>query len=194
MAAQPRPTRWPLIAAGAALPLLILGALLLQGPTEEPSPSARQRSAVEAPSSRSAAARPVSGGTAQRVAPPASEDIAEDDPEAASSRREQYTAAFNRKLDRRKQRLAEDCAGDDFLAHALDDFDEVRDRIVDSAVATDQGLKTHEEQREYEHRQLLEFDTRLCREVERRSPDDQCRRHFRSCDHILEGRQVTGAL
>ena len=67
----------------------------------------------------------------------------------------------------------------------FDGFDEIRDRIVDSAVSTDSGLKTKAEQRELEDAQLREFDAGVCRSIAGLSLSRQCQRHFRSCEHIL---------
>ncbi len=186
MSQRPRSSRRLLAIGAAVVALGALCAILLPG-RDPGAPAPTRQHPGEAPT---AAANHPSGA---RGTPPSRATAASDDADGAGgdgdgvapSRREQYTAAFDRKLARSRGRIAEDCAGNEPFEHALDDFDAVRDRIVESAVLTDRGQKTKAEQREYERTQLREFDAELCRRLAGQPASPECKRHFRSCDDVL---------
>ncbi len=108
--------------------------------------------------------------------------------EAPPSRRAEYLAAFDRKLARWRQSIGADCAEVKLIEQAYTRMDAVKERIIDSAVATDRGLKTKAAQRDFEQRELREVDTWLCRELERTPAPERCKRHFQPvCAGVLAG-------
>ncbi len=178
-----RSLRWRL-GAGAVALLTTAGAWMLLRPHEEPAPPpGRPTAAAPAPSKRAGEGSPASRREEPGRAAPAFEEPQGPD-KSPEGRRRSYTRAFNKKIDRRMQRISAKCDDPEFVSSTLDDFNEVRDRIVESAIAAEQGrgLATKEEQQLFEQREMLAFDTQRCAEAEQRSLSAECKRLFPRCD------------
>ena len=185
-----RSLRWRL-GAGAAALLTMIGGWMLLRPHEEPAPPpGRPVAAAPAQSERAGEGSPASRREQPGRDAPAFEEPQGPD-RSPEGRRRSYTRAFNKKIDRRMQRIAARCADPEFEASTLDDFNEVRDRIIESAIDAEQGrgLATKEEQRRFEESEMLAFDTRRCAEAERRSLPAECKRLFPRCDGGVAARR-----
>ncbi len=173
MESRLRTSRRPLAVGATLVALGALAALLFHGSSPGP-------------------AQPGKGGgaedpktTARDTAESPGGEGADEAPRDEAVRREQYTAAFNRKLERNRERVERDCAGNEAFVNALDGADELRDRIIASALATDRGEKTKAEQRDFERDELRRYDAKVCKQLAGQSASPTCKRHFRSCDDIL---------
>ncbi|MFT3772669.1 MAG: hypothetical protein QM820_45335 [Minicystis sp.] len=178
-----RSRRWLL---GAAVSTA-LGAWMLVHPHEQAGSRPAGSAAAAAPSGRIGESSPGSPPSAA-----AWPEIHEEVDRSPDARRSSYLRAFNGRIERRMRRVALRCADPDFVSSMRHDFDEVRDRIVESAVAAEQGLgpiKTKAEESLFEQREMAAFEARRCQEIEERSLSADCKRLFPRCDGALAARR-----